>query len=689
MTQKLLNYLTYILLIIPFTLLIKDPNVLFPFITTKAILFRILVSFGLFLVTWIYLLNSNTFPKKNFLFIATVLFFLANILATIFSVNPYRSFWGNAERMEGLWSLFFYLSYFFLLITLFQFNPKTKKTIFYSFLIVTTLISFLEINEAFVLKIERPSATLGNPTYIGFLNLLTIFLILFFYFGEKNFFNRFLFLFLILINLLSLIASQTRGSILGLLTGIFAGAIFYVLFSNLSLKRKISIFALFLIFLIIFYFFLKTEISLKIPGIKRISETLQNPASVFPRLYSWKIFLSAFKARPIFGWGPETEPIAFFAHFDPQIFNFEQAIFDRPHNKFVEILVKSGILGFLTWFSIFFAFIYYLFKNKTLDLKQKSSLFGFLFAYFGQIFTLFDMQASYLLLFFGLSLVVEKIEFKENRERFIRPYLVLAGGIALIFIIIHFQHYYIVNKIITYLREDNPELASKGFLRISEIAGPFLTEEAVMVSNYIFANANKINKFENFLNFYQVIKTAYQKDPNDYRLNAIYIGNLYVLINTKKQAGIDVQNDIKDLKKVYENLLNKYPQMPEIYINYAKYLHGLNEKKSAEEILKKGEEKFIKIYPRYLIEEGAVYLSFNEKEIAYQKLKKALENNFQFKFDRDFENALNIYLANGDVENSKVLINNWLKVNNSISIKEKIKQILEDYGYKEILNFDK
>jgi hypothetical protein len=74
MTKSLINYLTIILFLTPFTLLIVDNSVLFPYITTKAIFFRILVSIGLFLALWIYFLNPQSFPKKNYLFLATVVF---------------------------------------------------------------------------------------------------------------------------------------------------------------------------------------------------------------------------------------------------------------------------------------------------------------------------------------------------------------------------------------------------------------------------------------------------------------------------------------------------------------------------------------------------------------------------------------------------------------------------------------
>jgi O-antigen ligase len=686
MTKKLVNYLTIILFLIPFSLLIVDNNVLFPFITTKAIFFRILVTIGLVFALWLYFLNPNTFPKKNYLFLAICLFFIANIIATIFSINPYRSFWGNAERMEGLWSLFFYLSYFFLLLTLFQFNPQVKKTIFYSILIVTTLISLIEIQQTFVYKQDRPSATLGNPTYIGFLNLLTIFLILYFYFEAKTF-EKYFYIPLILLNLLSLISSQTRGSILGFLVGIFVFSFFYLLFSKIETKKKILVFSLFFIFLISFFFFLKTQIALQIPGIKRLSETFQNPASVFPRFYAWKIFLNAFQEKPLFGWGPETMPIAFFSNFDPKIFNYEQAIFDRPHNKFIEVLVSTGIFGFIFWLLIFLAFIYYVFKTN-INFYQKSALLAFLSSYLAQNFSLFDMQASYILFFYGLSLITQKIEFKENKERFIRPYIILISGLSLIIIIIHLQHFYVVRKIISYLRESDPKIAGEGFHRLSEIAGPFLSEEAHIVMNYISSNLNKIKDVQTFFNFYDVVKRAYEKDDKDYKTINAYLSFKTMLIEAQRQIGQDPSKEIQEVQKIYENLISIYPNLPEIYVNYAKFLYENDQKEKAKKILTQG-EKIAKDYPKYYLYEAVFYFSLKENKLAYEKLNLALKNNLQFSLDNDFEAGLRIYLASQDVENSKKLISLWLKQNNSSSTEQKITKILEEYHQTQIIKLDK
>jgi O-antigen ligase len=714
MTKKLTSYLTFILFLIPFSLWIVDNDAFFPFITTKALFFRILVSIGLAIAVWIYLLNPETFPKKNYLFLAIVLFFLANIIATIFSVNPYRSFWGNAERMEGLWSLFFYLSYFFLLFTLFQFNPQSKKIIFYSILIVSVFVSGLEIHQAFYQKADRPVTTLGNATYIGFFNMLVIFLILYFFF-ESNEFSKYVLMLLASINLLSLIGSQTRGSILGLLVGTIVFFFSYLIFSKIEIRKKIIFIFIIFLFLGSFFFFLKTDLALQVPGIKRISETLQNPVSVFPRLYAWKIFFNAYLDKPMFGWGQETMPVAFFAKLDPHLFNFEQAIFDRPHNKFVEVLATTGAVGFIAWLLIFVAFIYYVFKAE-INLYQKSALLAFIFGYLAQNFSLFDMQASYILFFFGLSLVTPNADYRKTRnDFFIRPYLVFVFGLVAVLIVIHLQHFYIVRKIITYTRDYNPnrlgpnvdvdtkaeyvKKAAEGLSRLSQIAGPFLTEEAIMANSYLNErtmidnsrvgfNFNYIRDYNTFFQFYDLIQRAYKQDKNDYRILSAYLLLKLSMIDILKQMGKDINNEIYEAEKMYNDGLGIYSNFPEFYLNFAQFFRSAGKYDKAKEILTNGEKSAIN-YPRYYFYEAGLYLSWQEPKIAYAKLNLALSKNFQPRFDNEFETTLNIYLENNDVENSKKIISLWLNVNNSSSTEGKITKILTEKKKLEILKVDK
>ncbi|MER3570265.1 MAG: hypothetical protein C4348_01495 [Patescibacteria group bacterium] len=653
------EYLKYLLILVPISLLIVDGSVLFPYITTKALFFRILVSLALPLVFIPYLLNPENFPKKNLLLISILLFFVSQIVSTIISLNPYRSFWGNAERMEGTWSLFFYLLYFFILFTLFSLNPKNKKIIFYSFLVVSLIINIIQISQFIELGEQRPSSTLGNATYIGFFNLIYIFLSLYFLFGEKDLINKVIILFSIFLAILGLLSSETRGSLLGLLIGSFVFVFYYFLFSNRELKNKIKILGAFFLFLLIFTGLVISPLSQKIPGINRLNETFKQPESFLPRIYAWKIFFDGFKNRPIFGWGQETEPIIFFKFFDPTIYNYEAAIFDRPHNKFIQLLVTSGIFGLITWLSIFIFFLYYVFKNKEFNVYQKASLFGFVFSYLGQQITLFDMQASYLLFFFGLSLVAEKINFVE-KEKFIRPYLILFGGISFIFIIIHIQHYYIVYKIITNLRTQDVSQMSQEFLRLSEIAGPFLTEEAIISYDNLKARASKEQiPIQAYIDIFKVVEKAYSRDFYDIRIIYKYTEVLNNRLRIFDQIGDfeQKQKTLKELENIYKEKLSFYPRNYQLRLRYVEDMLSwkILTKEKALKILEEG-EKYVENYPIYYLLESEILFQIDMKEKAYEKIKLALDKEVKLKDENQIIFVLDILDKNKDVENLKKLI---------------------------------
>ena len=664
LVQDFKNILLFLIFLIPFTLLIFDPAVLFPYITTKALIFRVLVTLSLPFLFYILLLDKKPFQKiKNYLLLACFFYFLVYSLSGFLGLNPYRSFWGNAERMEGIWSLFFYFLYFFILYLLFSYDPKLKKIIFWSFALVSFLISILEIYQYFTLGALRPSATLGNPTYIGFFNLLMFFLLLYFYFETKDKLEKPIFIFLALLNLFSLFTSETRGSILGLLAGLFIFGFYYAIFSQKELKNRIKIISLFLVAIIAFVLILLSPISAFLPGINRLSETLRNPVSVFPRLFAWKIFFDGFKSSPLIGYGPETEPIVFFKFFDPKIYEYEAAIFDRPHNKFVQILVNSGILGMISWLSIFIAFFYYLFQNKEMNSLQKASLSGFIFAYLVQNFSLFDMQASYLVFFFGLSLVIPKLEFKFDEEKFIRPYLILVGGLSLIFLTFHFSHYYILSSLIKTSKMTDYNKAAEEFERLSEIAGPFLTEEAIhLVHPYFFKVIESGDKsaLESIFRLYEVIKKAYKKEPLDQRLITksssldLYLANLFLVNNLPKY------NDyLTSFQETIEKSIEFYPKNYELIIFYAQNLVFLEKNypkkfnfKDKVINLVVSREKYFENFPPYFLNEAKI-ISFYDKDLAKEKLKLAIKKGLNLKKEQYVSTILDVL---SEIKDKEILI---------------------------------
>ena len=90
------------LLFVPLISFVVTGSLFFPFITGKGFIFRILLEILAGFWVMLMILAPRYRPKPSLLLWAMVSLLVVMSLSTIFSVNPYRSFWSNFERMEGL-----------------------------------------------------------------------------------------------------------------------------------------------------------------------------------------------------------------------------------------------------------------------------------------------------------------------------------------------------------------------------------------------------------------------------------------------------------------------------------------------------------------------------------------------------------------------------------------------------------
>ncbi len=186
--QKLEKYLfnlfvffTGLSLVIP---LVYIKNVLRPFIVGKMIPFQVIVL--ILLIIWIILLSINWkkyLPKLNFLTISLFVFVLIVFLSSVFGENFYRSFWGNAERMDGFLALLHFFVFFLSVHSVLKNNPIVfKKLIFFSLGVscLSVIYPFLQkLGLAFVPpgeKLDRPAGSFGNPTFLSGYLLIHLFL---------------------------------------------------------------------------------------------------------------------------------------------------------------------------------------------------------------------------------------------------------------------------------------------------------------------------------------------------------------------------------------------------------------------------------------------------------------------------------------------------------------------------------
>lgn len=397
------------LFILPILSLIVASSLFFPFITGKNFFFRIMVEILFFFWVFVACFDKNYRPRKSPLFIAlaAALFFLS--LATIFGANPYRSFWSNFERMEGLITHIHLFAYFLILTSVFR-KEKDWKWFFLDLIAV----SFVAIIYAFmqyfgILAIHqsdiRLDATFGNATYLAIFLIFHLFLIAWSFLRTQNKLLRYGLVILFGLECAVIFLTATRGAILGLLGGIFLFAAFASIFTKNKRLRygAVSVFAVLLLVVSLFLLFKNSGFVQKNFVLSRIASISFSERTVTSRFTIWQMSFQGFLEKPFLGWGPENFNLVFNKYYQPVLWP-QEPWFDRSHNVIFDWLISGGIMGFLAYWSIWGTAIFIVFKSfkkKYLTLIEMGLILALFAAYFFHNLFVFDNLTSYYL-FFGI-----------------------------------------------------------------------------------------------------------------------------------------------------------------------------------------------------------------------------------------------------------------------------------------------
>jgi len=406
------------LFIVPFIPLYVSRVLFFPYITGKAFAFRILVEIAL--AAWIFLaiFYKEYRPKKSSLLIALSAFILIVTLATIFGVNPYKSFWSNYERMEGLVTYFHLFAYFLVLAHVLK--KKDWNILFNLFIIA----SVYENSYAFLQKMgilaspqggtNRADGTIGNPTYLAAYIVFILGFCLLLWLESKSRWQKYFYGIMAVWSLITVYFTATRGATLGLLGGIIIFGILYLILKHPEnpkevLVKRIMMFS-FLAVLVIsfgFWFFREKPFINGNPILSRLTSVSFSERTITSRFTIWGMSIEGFKERPLLGWGPENYGLVFAKYYKPELYR-QEPWFDRSHNIIFDWLINAGILGLLGYLSILITAIYLLWKNflkKNLSLEGAILLSTLLLVYLAQNLFVFDQIATYISLFTLLAYI--------------------------------------------------------------------------------------------------------------------------------------------------------------------------------------------------------------------------------------------------------------------------------------------
>lgn len=387
--------------------------------------------------------------------LALFIFAAAYLVAGIFGVDPWKSFWGEQSRQNG----------FFMLVQLLIFAallPKFLRTVsewrmfdrvlFWSAAVPAAAAAFDWLSaylHPIVGSPSRFSAWIDSPVFFGGYLALAFFVGLRLW-TKVGRLEKIAIAFGFAFIFVGLLVSGSRGALLALVAGLAAVGLAYAFLRS---RRLGAIIAAALAVVALFGIFAVPRLAPRdLPGpFGRVVNYQHYFADNVPRLLSWKIAWHGFTVRPLTGFGPENFQTVFDRYYDPKLLKYSlyETVSDKPHNLPLEILSTGGLLLALAYVGLLVAILVAVgayAKRGDLGKFEAAAIFGLLAAYFVNTFFLFDVFATSILIFALVGLLLAPPGARRDgllpeflrrfgrfasKIRFLRPAAAMAGFVLL------------------------------------------------------------------------------------------------------------------------------------------------------------------------------------------------------------------------------------------------------------------
>ncbi len=388
------------------------------------------------------------------LVLPTLILVLSYLISTLLSVSPRISWWGSYQRLQGTYTTYSYLVIFFLLLGHLRRREQWLRIV-YAMILTSLPIAFYGILQRTGLDPlpwggnvrTRIASNMGNSIFVAAYLLMVMFLTLqrmLVHFsrllrdepGESGLADAVLagcYLFILALQGLAFLFTQSRGPFLGLMAGLYVFGLVGLLGVRAwvgnservhgvrrAVLRWAWVGAVFLAvagvaFLLVFNLPNSPLADLRTnPYIGRLGTALDFEANTArvrtliwqgaaelvaphdPLLYpatGGEGDVTAMRPDPFnllrvpFGYGPETMWMAFNRYYPPELAYHESrnASPDRSHNETFDALVITGVLGFAAYMALFLSVFYYSLKWLGLIRSSRQRLAFLLFALGGSL----------------------------------------------------------------------------------------------------------------------------------------------------------------------------------------------------------------------------------------------------------------------------------------------------------------
>jgi O-antigen ligase len=649
--RKILEMMKYVFFALPFFALINVPGLFRLQIFSKLMFFYLATELLGFLYVLLVFQNKKYLPsffsnpaeirKKNWILICATSYVAIVGISNLFSINPYKSFFGSISWENGFLTLLHFFLLFIVLASVFK--KETEWLIFFRLNAVFAIwVSLSVLFQKIANNIFAPEGGFGNPGYLAGYLIFIVFGCLAFFFQEKSDSWRKVFASSSALGaVVILYATNIRGSQLGLAAGVFAFFLIILLADKNKTFKKI--FAVFMLMV----FVIEGCLSYYAISSGKVYSMFKRSNTVKTRLIAWGEGIKGFENKPLFGYGSENYISVFEKYFNPAYYNngiskiSSEFGMDMPHNKLIEVLVFNGVFALSAYLALFVAVLSYVYEKYQKTLEKKYAAFAGLFmAYFVHLFFLFDTVSSYALFFIFLAYLDSQFPNQQTtgpKRKEKEKYLVFA--VASIFLL---SGFYFVAKS-TKASFDYGEALRLG--RESDLGGSLEYLDKLRKDDVYWVEDSAIFNYLRNPVLDQLAKKTDQKgelvnlteDEKNYFRRVIAIGER----NYEKNPTLDyygitlgaINNLAGNFDSSYwnknismmEKIINNGSRRYEPYGILAEAYGRLGQTKKIEALEKQAIELDPTYYYPYFVF-GGIYLKFNEFKKSADLFEKSLEN---------------------------------------------------------------
>ncbi len=430
--KKLANFL---LLCTAITPLLVYKNYLSPFIDAKVLFLRgisfaVILLIGFILVSKnnsknndkVEILNKISELKKDKLFKFVSVYIGLMILSTIFAFNPYVAFFGEPLRAEGFLTVFAIYSLYVGFLILFS---KKEWNKFFVITIFTTIILFIIQARQSALGMYRSDSLTGNPIFLSSYYLFSLFagfMVIRLGNSLKNGMYNFLGSVGLILAFIGILLTKTRGTMLAVFVGFLIVSLMAIIYGKSTYIKKNSfrkigiwIIALMICFSALFLATRKSQFWQHIPGLNRFAQISVSDNTATSRIEYTKVSLRGFFhdqsiSQTFLGWGQTNYQFFWIKNYDPVFFYYDQGIADHAHNQLIDILVMSGIFGFVIYLIIWVLFVKKINQLTNTDLILALGIVFWSVGYFVNNLFAFDTAMTLLTFYIMISFISKSYE---------------------------------------------------------------------------------------------------------------------------------------------------------------------------------------------------------------------------------------------------------------------------------------